>query len=881
MEVEETKKPAKPGPPARKPAGLSSATREYQNIKEICVQLQNLATQFQRESKLRGALDLEDLRRLTENSKQEDEMALISMEAVVSIVNFSARKQILRERLMKRMTDEKELATALQAHRDQFAQFIWKRRVGARKDMRALFQTGPGMISRFGDLITNSTLESLQSFERMNWARLCKDKIAAGVCSDEDVPAYFTRKIFLAAPAVPADVVVHANRLEVHLREPRSSPDGGTPPPVTPPKNDWGCVYGTAGPWRARLLSRPTIRELVRQTHEQIVDLRRQEDGGDSYSYAHLLSRLIDAVHPSHQLPAAVLANPANGAAVIKRRLRQLGYSTTHPNTPVYAQPATVDEAAPFDAQHALGIIAQIADRLRLKHRFYFEFSAPDRTSWRVGFSVSKRGNANAHARYPGDDDQSFGFSSTGEIYYQGLSHPYVKLQDDSMYFMGFRTWGVVVDLYEGRIYLVVDGELKHVAFGNGATAFNRQDQRRQRDIIQTSELIPAFALQVTDQGAAYAEAPQIRVNFGNNPFLRQVDALPCGAILKPVNTSVEAPTIIDRAGEDAEGPDKEDEDHLRSSMDKTSFRATLAVDAQRSFSQFPPSIYRRSMACTRIQRAWRRMRGRVMRAKIREEQYIAATLIQLVARKKLKRLRAVKNEAAAKIQRNWRRKKLIWLALLRCIYQQPIPELHRAATVIQRKWRNWHMFRNSPLAAKYNSKIEDLAKAANFIIAWWRPLHHQLSETRRLREKYQAARNIQRVWRGYSLRQLLRPELRHRLRALGESVARHREQLLRIHGAYIIQNGWRSYLHKRVRAEKVRTRHRAAARIQALWKGYWVRSHIHLRFSYGEAIFLTAVCKSLRTAHFILKMYRPCGIVCPRREVSYTRDGQKISHKV
>lgn len=49
---------------------------------------------------------------MTEHSKQEDEMALITMEAVVSIINFSARKQILRTRLMKRMTDEKGWDTA-------------------------------------------------------------------------------------------------------------------------------------------------------------------------------------------------------------------------------------------------------------------------------------------------------------------------------------------------------------------------------------------------------------------------------------------------------------------------------------------------------------------------------------------------------------------------------------------------------------------------------------------------------------------------------------------------------------------------------------------------------------------------------------------------
>lgn len=53
----------------------------------------------------------------------------------------------------------------------------------------------PGVISRFGDLVAESSLESLQSFERINLARLCRDKIAAGVCSEDDVPVYFVRQV--------------------------------------------------------------------------------------------------------------------------------------------------------------------------------------------------------------------------------------------------------------------------------------------------------------------------------------------------------------------------------------------------------------------------------------------------------------------------------------------------------------------------------------------------------------------------------------------------------------------------------------------------------------------------------------------------------------
>jgi hypothetical protein len=49
------------------------------------------------------------------------------------------------------------------------------------------------------------------------------------------------------------------------------------------------------------------------------------------------------------------------------------------------------------------------------------------------------------------------------------------------------------------------------------------------------------------------------------------------------------------------------------------------------------------------------------------------------------------------------------------------------------------------------------------------------------------------------------------------------------------------------------------------------LRTHIGMRFTYGETVFLNAVMRGLRNAHFILKLYKPCGIVCPRREQAPT----------
>lgn len=135
------------------------------------------------------------------------------------------------------------------------------------------------------------------------------------------------------------------------------------------------------------------------------------------------------------------------------------------------------------------------------------------------------------------------------------------------------------------------------------------------------------------------------------------------------------------------------------------------------------------------------------------------------------------------------------------------------------------------------------------------------------------AAIKIQRVYRGYRLRSRLRPDIQKKLLALGTAMVKSRyseltrKQLLQICAAYVIQRAWRTTINRRIRLRKIRIKHLAATKIQALWKGFWVQSHIALRFSYGEVVFLMAVRRSLANCHFILKMYRPCGIVCPKPE--------------
>jgi hypothetical protein len=146
------------------------------------------------------------------------------------------------------------------------------------------------------------------------------------------------------------------------------------------------------------------------------------------------------------------------------------------------------------------------------------------------------------------------------------------------------------------------------------------------------------------------------------------------------------------------------------------------------------------------------------------------------------------------------------------------------------------------------------------------------------INRQHKAATNIQRIYRGtffsknsigYSLRSLLVPQLRQKLSDLGRVIASHRHELFKFQSVYVLQNAWRSVIAKKVRSEKKKVRNIAASRIQALWKGYWTRAHILSRFSYGQAVYLSAVRKGLKNSHFILKMYKPCGLVCPKSDNS------------
>lgn len=55
--------------------------------------------------------------------------------------------------------------------------------------------SSPGMIGRLGDIISDSSVDAIQAFERNNNARLCKEAIHSGFVDSDEIPLYFNHKV--------------------------------------------------------------------------------------------------------------------------------------------------------------------------------------------------------------------------------------------------------------------------------------------------------------------------------------------------------------------------------------------------------------------------------------------------------------------------------------------------------------------------------------------------------------------------------------------------------------------------------------------------------------------------------------------------------------
>lgn len=143
---------------------------------------------------------------------------------------------------------------------------------------------------------------------------------------------------------------------------------------------------------------------------------------------------------------------------------------------------------------------------------------------------------------------------------------------------------------------------------------------------------------------------------------------------------------------------------------------------------------------------------------------------------------------------------------------------------MIQRRWRKWRLSKNTLTKGIDNTALE-IFHAVCTIIKWWKIRYIHMRERRKERNRAICANTIQKTFRGWYLRQMLRPDLRQKLQQVGQVILKHRQELFEIHASYVIQRWWRKMKLKNIAAAKIRIRNTACTRLQSLWRGFWVRS--------------------------------------------------------
>lgn len=155
---------------------------------------------------------------------------------------------------------------------------------------------------------------------------------------------------------------------------------------------------------------------------ENLKELRSIANAKESeYSYVSMLARLIDLLNPTHQFQATVLAYPLFGLQLLKRRLLSLDYDLG----------TNTDETFNLDNKTAVGIIKQMLKRLESDMRAYYEFSVPYKTTWTIGNNSTWQGlkgpiniSLLKDTGRPGEEINSFGITSDGNILYNGIELP-------------------------------------------------------------------------------------------------------------------------------------------------------------------------------------------------------------------------------------------------------------------------------------------------------------------------------------------------------------------------------------------------------------------------------------------------------------------------
>lgn len=273
-----------------------------------------------------------------------------------------------------------------------------------RRETQARYRTGPGKLIAFGDFVSQNTMDRIQDTEKKWMGHLCLDAIVnEGLCEESDIQAFFLPRLALQL-SIPASAYMSLseNRLGFELKLNKK------------PREPFVSVFASNAITVWRIGTKRMLSELLHLIKDQL-ELGQIKSPLDEKqpSYVNLLARVLDAVYPTRQLQLNVLTYPQAAHMIVKRRLVGAGLLPSGLNEDTLSR-------MKIDSSFVISIVDTLLIRLELAHRYLFEVQVPDNVKWIVGWTIDKYVKREDFFGFPGQDANSFGYSSDGSVWHKG-----------------------------------------------------------------------------------------------------------------------------------------------------------------------------------------------------------------------------------------------------------------------------------------------------------------------------------------------------------------------------------------------------------------------------------------------------------------------------
>eukprot|EP00741_Cyanophora_paradoxa_P021613 tig00000241_g20862.t1 len=800
------------------------------------------------EALLRNQRELAEIARRNRELDADRRLAELRYETIGALVNRGERhrlKKILKGSVLR---SERGLLQATARARAELHEELWNRGERRKREVHQNFQEGPALIARFGQILSAAARRTLQDQKEALLLRLHEQGVLLGRVRAAGNPALRLQRL-ITLNAIDTDdwVALSPDQLTAtHGDRPSRHPR-------------WGTTRATDGPWALTSSATAVAFDLVASVRREVA--APGPPSGPALLRA--LARLLDAVHPSHELHAFVLANPNAAREAIGERLTALGYFLPGRAGNRLAPPARPEELLE-DVRAVLGLVE---GRLAATHRFYFEVTVPTWAPWMVGWTSDPV----AGSPWPGGDAASFGLASDGTAWHDQRPAPYcepARLGTGGA--ERAATLGVVADLRAGEIsFYGAGGEALGAAFGPGARCWAPDDADEHAERIRKEHLIPAFALMGPTLPPSPPESPSRSASFREGrapasglrpaPPRSGLDALQQQMLLqaapgapssaappgRPGRAPARAPAR--RGGGGAAGAIST-RVALKSRREweqaRRRFMAELEVERPRSFSRFPPASHRREYAASVVQLAFRKYRARVQARRRAMQMLWSAIKLQTWLRRMMPQFHARRERAARSIQFWW------WYAqglrfrrLCRRYGLEPEVAVEAAVRVQAAVRHRFAQLARQELAERARLALFRFNRAAKVIqrhARVWLAARLAL----RLAEMGRRATVIQRVWRGYWARACLEEETWRHLRDYGK---RLRERQRRNVAATRVQRWYRARVrarwYKLLSAREVW----AVVTLQRVYRGYLVRRDLDVLLDYYDAVVIRRILRAVR----------------------------------